>query len=187
HYTQIKTVRVHIDYHVEIEKHYYSVPYQWVKKQLRAHITNQLVQLYHDDTLIAQHPRSHRLGGHTTQSHHMPLAHQKQHEQSPINLRSWALSIGEYTHQVIELQLSGRRHPEHAYRACLGVLSLAKTYSKERLEQACYRAIIMNTTTLKSIKQMLKKGLDQQPLPTQQTEPEKPIKHGNIRGTQYYH
>nr|WP_259400145.1 hypothetical protein [Pseudoalteromonas sp. SG41-5] len=87
-------MRVHIDYHVEIEKHYYSVPYQWVKKQLRAHITNQLVQLYHDDTLIAQHPRSHRLGGHTTQPHHMPLAHQKQHEQSPINLLSWALSIG---------------------------------------------------------------------------------------------
>ncbi|MBB1369139.1 IS21 family transposase, partial [Pseudoalteromonas sp. SR44-5] len=102
-------------------------------------------------------------------------------------LRSWALSIGEYTHQVIELQLSGRRHPEHAYRACLGVLSLAKIYSKERLEQACYRAIIMNTTTLKSIKQMLKKGLDQQPLPTQQTEPEKPITHSNIRGTDYYH
>lgn len=187
HYTQIKTVRVHIDYHVEIEKHYYSVPYQWVKKQLRAHITNQLVQLYHDDTLIAQHPRSHRLGGHTTQSHHMPLAHQKQHEQSPINLRSWALSIGEYTHQVIELQLSGRRHPEHAYRVCLGVLSLAKIYSKERLEQACYRAIMMNTATLKSIKQMLKKGLDQQPLPTQQTEPEKPVTHSNIRGTDYYH
>ncbi|MBB1437016.1 IS21 family transposase, partial [Pseudoalteromonas sp. SG43-6] len=62
-----------------------------------------------------------------------------------------------------------------------------KIYSKERLEQACYRAIIMNTTTLKSIKQMLKKGLDQQPLPTQQTEPEKPITHSNIRGTQYYH
>ncbi|MFY8325718.1 Mu transposase domain-containing protein [Pseudoalteromonas sp. ZZD1] len=59
HNTQIKTVRVHIDYHVEIERHYYSVPYQWVKKQLCANITNQLVQLYHDDTLIAQHPRSH--------------------------------------------------------------------------------------------------------------------------------
>ena len=186
-YTQIKTVRVHIDYHVDIEKHYYSVPYQWVKKRLRAHISAQLVQLYHDDTLIAPHPRSHRIGGHTTQAHHMPKAHQKQHEQSPINLRSWALSIGEYTHQVIELQLGKRRHPEQAYRVCLGILSLAKTYSKPRLEQACYRAIAMNTTTLKSIKQMLKKGLDKQPLPTQQTEPEKTIEHDNIRGTNYYH
>ena len=186
-YTQIKTVRVHIDYHVEIEKHYYSVPFQWVKKRLRAHVSTQLVQLYHEDTLIAQHPRSHRLGGHTTQAHHMPKEHQKQHEQSPINLRSWALSIGEYTHQVIELQLGRRRHPEQAYRVCLGILSLAKTYSKPRLEQACYRAIAMNTTALKSIKQMLKKGLDKQPLPTQQTEPEKSIEHDNIRGTNYYH
>ena len=165
-YTQIKTVRVHIDYHVEIEKHYYSVPYLWVKKQLRAHISNQLVQLYYDGTLIAQHPRSNRLGGHTTQTHHMPKAHQKQHEQSPINLHSWALSIGDYTHQVVELLLNSKRHPEQAYRTCLGVLSLAKTYSKERLERACYRAICMNTTTHRSIKQMLQKGLDQQPLPT---------------------
>ena len=186
-YTQIKTVRVHIDYHVEIEKHYYSVPYLWVKKQLRAHISNQLVQLYYDGTLIAQHPRSNRLGGHTTQIHHMPKAHQKQHEQSPINLRSWALSIGDYTHQVVELLLNSKRHPEQAYRTCLGVLSLAKTYSKERLERACYRAICMNTTTPRSIKQMLQKGLDQQPLPTLQTEPEKPITHSNIRGTDYYH
>ena len=186
-YTQIKTVRVHIDYHVEIEKHYYSVPYLWVKKQLRAHISNQLVQLYYDGALIAQHPRSNRLGGHTTQTHHMPKAHQKQHEQSPINLRSWALSIGDYTHQVVELLLNSKRHPEQAYRTCLGVLSLAKTYSKERLERACYRAICMNTTTPRSIKQMLQKGLDQQPLPTLQTEPEKPITHSNIRGTDYYH
>lgn len=186
-YTQIKTVRVHIDYHVEIEKHYYSVPYLWVKKQLRAHISNQLVQLYYDGTLIAQHPRSNRLGGHTTQTHHMPKAHQKQHEQSPINLRSWALSIGDYTHQVVELLLNSKRHPEQAYRTCLGGLSLAKTYSKERLERACYRAICMNTTTHRSIKQMLQKGLDQQPLPTLQTEPEKPITHSNIRGTDYYH
>jgi hypothetical protein len=163
------------------------VPYLWVKKQLRAHITNQLVQLYHHDTLIAQHPRSNRLGGHTTQAHHMPKAHQKQHDQSPINLRSWALSIGDYTHQFVELLLNRKRHPEQAYRSCLGVLSLAKTYSKQRLEQACYRAISMNTTTLKSIKQILKKGLDQQPLPTHQTEPEKPIQHSNIRGTDYYH
>ncbi|MGB3726849.1 MAG: IS21 family transposase, partial [Glaciecola sp.] len=186
-YTQIKTVRVHIDYHIEIEKHYYSVPHQWVKKRLRAHVSAQLVQLYHDDTLIAQHPRSHQIGGHTTQAHHMPKAHQKQHDQSPINLRSWALNIGEYTHQVIELQLGRRRHPEQAYRVCLGILSLAKTYSKPRLEQACYRAIAMNATALKSIKQMLKKGLDKQPLPTKQTEPEKAIKHDNIRGTDYYH
>lgn len=186
-YTQIKTVRVHIDYHVEIDKHYYSVPYQWIKKQLRAHITNQLVQLYNEDTLVAQHPRSNRLGGHTTEPHHMPKAHQKQHDQSPINLRSWALSIGENTHQLVELLLSRKRHPEQAYRSCLGLLSLAKTYSKGRLEQACYRAIAMNSTTLKSIKQMLKKGLDQQPLPAEKSEPSKLIEHHNIRGTDYYH
>jgi len=186
-YTQIKMVRVPIDYHVEIDKHYYSVPYQWVKKKLRAQITNQLVQLYHEDTLVAQHPRSHRLGGHTTQVHHMPKAHQKQHNQSPINLRSWALSIGENTHQMVELWLSRKRHPEQAYRACLGLLSLAKTYSKSRLEQACYRAIAMQVTTLKSIKEILKKGLDKQPLPTQKTDPINPIQHHNIRGTDYYH
>lgn len=88
------------------------------------------MQLYYDGTLIAQHPRSNRLGGHTTQTHHMPKAHQKQHEQSPINLRSWALSIGDYTHQVVELLLNSKRHPEQAYRTCLGVLSLAKRIQK---------------------------------------------------------
>lgn len=186
-YTLVKQVRVHIDYHIELEKHYYSVPHALIKKQLEAHATGELVTLYYQGKSVAAHPRSHRIGGHSTLESHMPVGHQKQSQWSPERFEKWARDIGQATEQMVMHFLQAKTHPQQSYRVCLGLLSLAKIYSPARLENACQRALATGITRLKPIRTMLEKGLDKQPLPEQQQDLLSEIKHKNIRGNHYYH
>ena len=186
-YTQVKSAKVHIDYHVEVEKHYYSVPHSLIKKKLEAHTTGELVTFYHQGNVVAVHPRSHRTGGHTTQDAHMPVAHQKHQQWSPQRFESWARGIGNSTETMVCQFLQSRKHPEQSYRLCLGLLSLAKKYSSERLEAACLRALATGINRLQGITSILSKGLDSQPLPEAQPDLLADIEHMNIRGNHYYH
>ena len=186
-YTFVKKVRVHIDYHVEVEKHYYSVPYALVKQRLEAHICGQQVKVYHHGKLVALHPRSYGVGSHTTNEQHMPVAHRKHQQWSPERLECWAAQIGKETEALVNRYLNERKHPEQSYRRCLGLLNLAKQYSPARLELACKRALHTGATQLKAISNMLSKGLEQQPLPNTQTDLLSDIEHHNIRGQDYYH
>ncbi len=193
-YRDIKQARVHLDYHVEYQRHFYSVPYQLVKQVVHIHADQQLITIYHGRKQVAQHPRSFS-PGHTTDPRHMAKAHLKRHDWSPQRFVRWAAEIGEHTAYVVEHQLTTRRHPEHGYRACLGLLRLAKRYSPERLEQACRRARHTQTLRYKSIASILKKGLDRAPLPDTDTDTdteanaqgELPLAHDHVRGPEYYH
>jgi transposase len=185
-YTQVKRVRVHLDYHVETENHYYSVPHSLIKQKLEAHITGQLVTLYHQGQQVAVHPRSSHVGRHTTVEAHMPVAHQKQHQWSPQRFERWARDIGPATEKLVSQFRHAKKHPEQSYRVCLGLLSPAKKYSSERLEAACYRALAMGITRLAGIRSVLEKGLESQPLPGTQTDRLVNIEHKNIRGNHYY-
>ena len=183
----MKTVTVHIDYHIDINKHYYSVPYSLIKKKLEAHITGELVTVYHQGMCVAVHPRSHKPGAHSTLDVHMPVAHRKQGEWSPERLEVWAQGIGPKTEALVTLLMQERPHPEQAYRVCLGLLALGKQYTPFRLEAACERALCTGIKRLSGIKSILQKGLDGQPLPEQQRELLTEIEHNNVRGNTYYH
>lgn len=185
-YTFVKPVRVHIDYHVEVQKHYYSVPHTLVKQTLEAHVTSQLVTLYHQGNVVATHPRSYRQSGHSTQEIHMPIAHQKQQQWTPQRFERWAAKFGNSTEQFVMQLLQTKKHPEQSYRACLGLLNLSKKYTEPRVESACYRALATGLTRVNAIKMMLEKGLDQQPLPQAQDDLLTTIEHSNIRGDRYY-
>jgi len=185
-YTQVKKVRVHPDYHVEVARHYYSVPHQYIGKQLEAHISGQLVALFYQGNQLTAHPRSHRQGGHTTTEAHMPEGHQKQ-QWSAERFERWADKIGSYTLQMTRFYLQRKSHPAQGFRACMGLLSLSAQYSNERLEAACHRASLTGISHLSGIKSMLKAGLDQQPLPQKQPDLLADIDHANIRGNHYYH
>jgi len=180
-------VKVHIDYHVEVEKHYYSVPHNLIKKKLEAHTTGELVTLYHRGQAVAVHPRSHRMGAHTTLDAHMPVAHQKQQQWSPERFEKWAREIGQSTAKLVSQYLQAKKHPEQSYRVCLGLLALAKKYSPKRLENACHRALATGIYRLQGITSILSKGLDSQPLPEVQPDLLADIEHSNIRGNHYYH
>jgi transposase len=185
-YAEWKKVRVHIDYHVEIKGHYYSVPYQLIKKELDARITEHTVECFYKNKRAASHLRSYRKGGHTTVREHMPKAHQQYGDWSPGRLIQWAEKMGPSTTQTITAVLSSRHHPQQGYRACLGILRLSKSYGEDRLEAACGRALLLGTSRYKSIESILKHGLDNKPIPEQQ-DLNLPEDHDNIRGPSYYH
>jgi transposase len=185
-YAEWKLVRVNIDYHVEVEGHYYSVPYALVKQQLEVRLSAQVVEIFHKGKRVASHQRSPLKGRHSTVAVHMPKAHQHYAEWTPQRLILWAAKTGEATAQVVETILASRPHPQQGFRACLGIMRLSKHYGEGRLEAACHRAIRIGACSYKSIESILKHDLDQQPLPGPLTAAPV-IPHGNIRGAQYYH
>ena len=158
-----KRVRVHIDYHVEVHKHYYSVPYPLIKKQLDARITERTVECFDKGKRVASHARSPRQGGHTTVREHMPKSHQQYGDWSPRRLIHWAGETGPSAAKLIETLLSRKKHPAQGYRSALGILRLSQPYGKERLEAACKRALVLGTHRYRSLQSILSKGLDQPP------------------------
>ena len=185
-YAEWKKVRVHIDYHVDIKGHYYSVPYTLVKQQLDARVTDNIVGVFHKGQRVASHPRSWQKGRHSTIKAHMPESHRRYGEWSPQRFTQWAHKIGPETGRVITACLNDRRHAEQGFRSCLGILRLAKTYSNQRLEAACQMALLLGTHRYKSIESILKHGLDEKPV-DQEEAATLPQQHENIRGADHYH
>ena len=185
-YAEWKQARVHIDYHVAIAGHYYSVPYTLIKKAVEVRITRNTVECFHRGSRVASHRRSYAKGRHTTVSAHMPESHRQAGEWSPRRLMQWAAKTGPATEKLIRTVLDSRKHPQQAYRSCLGILRLGKAYGDERLEAACRRALILGSCRYKSIESILKNRLDEQPLEEQQELP-LPESHDNLRGPAYYH
>lgn len=179
-----KKAKVNIDYHIELERHYYSVPYSLVREQVEIRFNDRTVEIFFKRNRVATHARSFVQGGHTTLREHMPKSHQKYLEWTPSRLIAWAKKTGESTANVVEKILETRRHPEQGYRSCLGILQLGKRYDEPRLEAACRRALAIKTLSYKSIKSILENGLDRTPLETVSSV--QPMTHGNIRGNGYY-
>jgi transposase len=184
-YAEWKRARVNIDYHVEVEGHYYSVPYALVKQQLEVRVSAQVVELFHKGTRVASHLRSRLKGRHSTVAEPMPPAHRHYVEWTPQRLSRWAADSGAATAQVVETILASRPHPQQGFRSCLGIMRLGKSYGTERLEAACHRALTIGACSYKSIESILKNGLDRTPLPGSPPAPAA-LRHANIRGPEYY-
>ena len=180
-----KTVRASIDYHVEVEQHYYNVPYQLTGQKLEAHYTATAVEILHHGKRVASHARSHAAYRHTTLTQHMPKSHQAHLEWSPSRLIHWAEGVGAATAELVRTILERKPHPEMGYRACLGVLSLEKIYGKQRLEAASERAVQLQAFSYQCLKSILKRSLDRQRV----FDPESIVpssRHENLRGPLYY-
>jgi transposase len=188
-YAEWKKARVHIDYHVEVLGHYYSVPYALVKQELEVRITAHTVELFHRHKRVASHRRSELKGQHTTLPEHMPKAHQQYASWSPQRLVRWAEQTGPATAGLVSTLLTRRKHPQQGFRACLGIMRLGKAYGDDRLEAACRRALKLGAISYKSVQSILKHGLDRQALLDidEETDTAEPIAHPNIRGAGYYH
>jgi transposase len=186
-YGEWKYARVNIDYHVELDGHYYSVPHALVQEKVDLRYTAQTVEVYHRGQRVASHRRSSERGRHTTVPEHMPKAHQKHLEWTPSRLIRWGSSIGPETARLVAAILSDRPHPEQGYRSCLGILRLGKRYGPERLEAACGRAVAANGRSYRHVDSILKHGLDRlPPLVPAATTPRAPSLHENVRGRDYY-
>lgn len=190
-YRQFKVARVNQDYHITLEKCNYSVPFGYLKEMVDVHYSTQSVHIYHNNEMIATHPRLHRIGDTSTLTEHMPKSHEYAHEKmNPQRLRSWAASIGEYASVFVEDSFASVEHEANAYRPIIAVLSLAKLYGKVELELALMFAVEKRTIKTKSIKSILEKKLylaKSANNPTvKPTTPSLFNTHANIRGAQQF-
>lgn len=190
-YAEWKAAIVNIDYHVEIDGHYYSVPHSLVRLKLEVSFTATTIECFFKGKRVAAHVRSHLRGRHTTLAEHMPESHRRHSQWSPGRLLNWALTIGAGTREVVKWQLENRPHPEQGYRACLGLLNLARHYGPARLEAACRRALAIGSPTRKRIKSILEAKLDRHPelLPGPACEAAvspPSAAHANLRGAEFF-
>lgn len=180
-----KYARVNIDYHIELDKHYYSVPYNLVRTEVELRITRSMLEVFSNGVRVASHARNMHKGHYSTRPEHMPAAHQAHAGWTPAKLLAWATKIGPHTAILVERLLLEKKHPEQAYRAGLGLMRVARENGSARMEAACARATELGSHQYKSVASILKKGLDKQPLPVKQVALPLP-NHANVRGPMYY-
>jgi len=180
-----KPVKPNMDYHVDLEQHHYSVPYQLVGQQLEARYTAATVEIFHRGVRVASHARSFVPYTATTLADHRPKSHQAHLEWTPSRLINWAATVGPATAKVVQAILESKPHPEAGYRACLGILSLAKSFTAARLEAASQRALLLGIFSYQSLKSILKHSLDRQPMLELEGDRSGP-NHDNVRGAEYY-
>jgi len=178
--------RVGIDYHVEVQKHFYSVPYRLLRQQVEVRISARSVEIFHKAKRVALHCRQRSANRHTTIAEHMPSQHRQFADWTHERVLREARTTGPHCLGLVETVFRERKHPEQGFRSCVGILRLAKTYGSQRLEAACERALEIGAQSYSSINSILKNRLDRHPRPEPAAE-QPPTSHANIRGPGYYH
>src|SRR5487761_2795434 len=177
--------RVGIDYHVEVEDHYYSVPHRFARSEVEVRLTPQTVEVFLKGERIAAHLRSSGNHRHTTVPEHMPSSHRRYADWTIERIRREAAAIGPATAALCELILERRPHPEQGFRACLGIVRLLRPFGRDRLEAAATRALAIGTLSYGSVRSILDHKLDRQAAPSPADDTA--VLHPNIRGPRYYH
>ena len=174
---------MNLDYHVEIEKHFYSVPFRLLREPVDARITVKTVEIFHRGKLVATHLRSLRQYRPSTLAEHMPSSHRRYRDWTHERILREGAAIGDDTAALVEIILRSRPHPEQGFRSCIGILGLAKRYDAERLDAACARALALGTRSHSSVAAILKDAQGRK-----SADPEQPsLFHENIRGPGYHH
>jgi transposase len=176
-----KKAKVHLDYHVEVERAYYSVPYQLIGKTVEVRLSAHTLEIYHRQQLVAAHLRVCSKGKFTTLDAHRPERHSAVLELTHERLRQRALAIGSATAELLNQQLYRRQHPEQALRVSLGILRLAKDFTPAALEQAAQRALVLKTYSYRALRTLITTPATNQP-----DQPTLFIEHDNLRGSQYF-
>jgi transposase len=184
-YAQWSKARVNIDYHIEVDERYYSVHYDYIKKQVDVRSTAIIVEIFYKGERLASHMRGARAGQTVTLPEHMPSHHKAHAEWTPERIIRWAGESGESVGRAVDTILSRHVYPEQGFRSCLGIMRLGQKHGADRLNAACARILQAGSPSYKSIQSILLKGLDSLPLP-EQTQEVDPIMHANIRGADYY-
>ena len=186
-FTEIKKATANIDYHVAYDQRFYSVPYQLTGHKVEVWATATTIAIYHRNRRVASHVREYGRRRYITDPGHRPASHRAHLEWTPSRLIKWASGVGPAVGEVAEKILLAKPHPEHGYRACLGLMNLSKHYGRERVTAACARALAVNAASYTSVKSILQQNLDRLPLPGVELSlvPPRPA-HENLRGADYY-
>jgi transposase len=184
-YAEWKRCRVGLDYHVEIARHYYSVPHALLRHEVEVRITAATIEIFHRGKRVASHLRSHRPHRPTTVPEHMPSSHRRYRDWTHDRIRREAAAIGPDAAALVDVILRSRPHPEQGFRSCIGILRLAKRFGADRLDAACARALALGTRSYGSVATILKNRQERRSSTPPDEAP--PLLHENIRGAGYYH
>jgi transposase len=184
-YAEWKECKVGLDYHVEADQHYYSVPHALLRETVWVRITARTIEVLHRGKRIAAHMRSSAHRKHTTVRDHMPSSHRRYADWTPERITRQAGEIGRNTAILVEIIMRERAHPEQGFRACVGIIRLVKSYGSERLEAACGRALEIGARSFTSVNSILKNNLESKRPANAADGPV--IAHNNIRGSRYFH
>jgi len=189
-FNQVKyDIGVNRDYHIEFDKHFYSVPNELCGQRMDVMASRNVVEIIHDRKRITSHVRGYKEYGYTTKKEHMPASHQFVKGWTPEKVTSWANQIGPKATELVKGILGNRNHPEQGFRAALGVIRLKNQYPINRIEKACSRASYYRQFSSKAVKAILEQKLEQEPLPSEKLTESNHLHlcfHENIRGEQYY-
>jgi transposase len=180
------TPTVHIDYHIQVGQHAYSVPYSLYQKKVEVRTTHTTVEVFFAGSRVAAHRRSFQRGN-TTAMEHMPENHRRVSEWTPERIRDWVGRAGPDAARMAQAIMAAKPHPALGYRACLGLVRLGEQFGRDRLNAACARALFFGVASYQSVKSILKNKLDQTPYPNQPPTARPAVQHENIRGPDYYH
>jgi transposase len=180
-----KKARVNMDYHIEVEGHYYSVPYQLTREKVEARITERTIEVFHRGKRVTSHVRSFVKGRATTIHDHRPASHRAHLEWTPSRIVAWAEETGPATASLVDEIMRRKPHPEMGYRSCLGIIRLSSKFGSARMEAASRRALACGAFSYKSVKSILSAGLDQIEARASENRPPIPV-HENVRGPDYY-
>ena len=184
-YSELHKARVGLDHHVEFDNHAYSVPYQLIRKEVEIHVTATTIEVLHGGIRVASHKRSYEGGKDITLDEHRPASHREYAQRTPQRLIMAAGAIGAATKAAVEQIFQSDLHFEEAYNRSSGILKLGKINGADRLEAACKRAVASGAVSFRSIKSILRHGLEQAPLPTV-IPPASQVFHENVRGSSYF-
>ncbi len=181
-----KNCTVNIDYHIEVDHNYYSVPYQLAGERVEARATTSIVEVLLRSSRVASHPRLAGRGRFHTLPEHMPHSHRAHAEWTPSRLIAWAEKTGPATGRVVAAILKSRPHPEQGYRSCLGLMRLVQRHGAARVEAAAARAERLRAPSYKTVKNILGAGVETLPIDEPSEATLTLPAHDNIRGAGYY-
>lgn len=181
---EFKNCRVNIDYHIEVEEHYYSVPYTLVSEVVEARYNRTTVEVFYKGRRVASHLRSFIPHKPTTVTEHMPQSHQRHAEWTPSRLIHWGKTLGQEVGVLFEEIMKARPHPEQGFRSCLGIMRLAKVHGNDRLKKACGRALALKSYSYRTVKNILAHQLETVMPEGKAITPD--IRHDHLRGASYY-
>lgn len=184
--SQWAQARVNIDYHVAFDGNWYSVPYTLTGEAVEVRSTPATVEIFHRGRRVASHLRSRERNKAIAQHEHRPRSHQAHLEWPPSRMIDWAAKVGPCTAQLVQRMLDDKPHPEMGYRACLGIIRLAAKYSPGRMESVAEYALLTGAVRYRSVKSILRHGLDTQRSATASPSPRLSPEHENLRGAGYF-
>jgi transposase len=185
-YAEWRRARVGLDYHIEVDARFYSVPYRLLREPVDVRVAARTIEIFHKGRRVAAHARGAAVRAHVTVDDHMPSHHRRFKDWTHKRVIKEAARVGVHASLLVETIMRSRRHPEQGFRSCVGILRLAKTYGPDRLEDACERALEIGAHAYSSVHSLLKNGLDRVARRQAQPDHVNPD-HGNVRGPGYYH